>query len=244
MAIRTFLLVALAFVVLPGFTLASDLIADEARLLAEVRQSAGHQQAEALWELARLRERIGKFQAAIDTWGYLKKTYGKERAPNESSAPSNTYHRLAEFRIARIKRIQNLLAHSPSPPSQHLRRRLSEEQEATRHKLPYKRAGYLHFYAPVDMDGDLVPELFAVIGQRQKLGEVAKGVLLVFKWTGEEYEEVLRSSDFRLGDVEEPDFRILDRQGYGMYSIVVGFERETDNVASIESNGREITWVY
>ena len=83
---------------------------DEARLLAEIRQSSGESQGLAYMELAYHRESKGELVKAIDTWGVLKKTHGKEQARNESSAPNHTWAQLADFHIQRIKRVQNLLA--------------------------------------------------------------------------------------------------------------------------------------
>ena len=213
---------------------------DEARLLEEIRQTSGEEQGLAYMELADHRESKGEFGKAIDTWGILKKTHGKEQAWNESSAPNHTYAKLADFHVQRIKRIQNLLANPPKPPSLKLRKALAQAM------LDYEtEAGNDFLSVPIDMDGDLIPELFAARGERKNLGEPADMVLLVLKWDGKRYKQVFKwQGDFQLGHPEQPRFQINDVKGWGMHQIEVGFEPETDNGAVIRSNGREIIFAY
>jgi len=242
--IRLILTILLFALTVPAFA-SKGKIAEERRLLADVRGSSGEGQAYFLRELAQTREQMGKFREAIDTWGYLKKTHGEKRAQNESSAPDITYAKLADFQIQRIKQVQNLLAYPPSPLPRELWRRLTRAQGGIRRSLPLGKAGYQQFTAPVDMDGDLIPEVFTVVGQREELNQPAKMFLLVFKWDGKEYKEAFCwSSYWELGKAEQPVFEIYDPGGYGMHAIGVCFETETDNGASILSNGSKIMWVY
>lgn len=216
----------------------------ETALKEEVRTSSGEEQAMALRELAFLRERMDRIPEAIDTWGHLKKTHGSETAFSDSSAPPQTYARQADFHMIRLRRVQNLRANPPSAPSRDLRKKLSWEQNVIRGSLPRGNAGYDLITAPVDMDGDLIPEVFTVVGQREELGKRADMMLFVHKWDGKQYKEAFRwsSPDFQLGWPDQPQFDIHDYRGHGMYEISVGFEPETDNVATLVSNGREILW--
>ena len=218
---------------------------DEDRILAELREIAGEEQGRVYMELADHRESKGEFMKAIDTWGVLKKTHGKEQAWNESSAPNHTYAELADFHIQRIRRVQNLLANPPKPPSLQLRKALAVAQEQYKMTPMTSAAGYNLLTVPTDMDGDLIPELFVVRGERKNLGEPADMILFVLKWDGKRYKgEFKWQGDFQLGQPDQPGFRIIDPHGFGMYQIVIGFEPETDNSAAIQSNGREIIFAY
>ena len=218
---------------------------DEARLLAEIWETSVGERGRAYMELAYHRESKGEFAKAIDTWGILKKTHGKEQAWNESSAPNHTYAQLADFHIQRIKRVQNLLANPPKPPSLQLRKALAVAQEQYKMTPMTSAAGYNLLTVPTDMDGDLIPELFVVRGERKNLGEPADMILFVLKWDGKRYKgEFKWQGNFQLGQPDQPGFRIIDPHGFGMYQIVIGFDPETDNSAPIQSNGREIIFAY
>lgn len=233
-------MVSILFVLLP--CLAVDFEKEEEYWKAEVEKES-KDQAYAIEQLARVRERMGKFQLAIDTWGFLKKMHGEQNAFNESSAPDVTYAELADFKIQRLRRVQNQIANPPTPPSSEVRMKLIDGQKAVRQSLTLGKAGYIHLMMPVDMDGDLLPELFTVIGEREKQGEPGRMIILVHKWNGSKYIEAFRWRDiFDLGVVEEPDFCIADLEGWGMYSVIVSFERGADNSAAIQSNGKTIMW--
>ena len=213
---------------------------EEARLLDEIRRTSGEEQGLLYIHLADHRESKGELGKAIDTWGILKKTHGKEQAWNESSAPNHTYAQLADFHIQRIKRVQNLLANPPKPPSLQLRKALTEAMRAYQ-----EESGNDFLSAPVDMDGDLIPEMFVARGKGRELGKPADMVLLVFKWDGKRYREAFRwQGEYQLGHAEQPHFRIIDDKGWGMYEIEVGFVPETDDGAPIQSNGQKIIFAY
>ncbi len=217
---------------------------EEERMVALVHSSTGEEQASALHELALFREFIGKLGEAIATWGYLKKTHGTETVPNDTSAPDQTYARQADFHITRLRHLQNLQADPPKPPSEDDRRTMHQAIRSVNYSLPFGSAGYVHMSVPVDMDGDLVPEIFTVVGRREELGKRAEMILLVHKLDRTAYQEVFRwsSPDFHLGWPDQPNFGIADSKENGMYEIGVAFEPETDNVATLMSNGKEITW--
>ena len=244
------LVLTILLLVVPCILFAIVTDPDEARLLTEIREISGESQGVAYMELANHRESKGEFRKAIDTWGILKKTHGKERAWNESSAPNHTYAELADFHIQRIRRVQNLLANPPKPPSLQLRKALAVAQE--QYKMTpmtsapmTSAAGYNLLIVPTDMDGDLIPELFVVQGEREKLGEAARMLLIVLEWDGKRYREAFRWQDqWQLGHPEQPHFKVIDEHGFGMYQVVVGFQPETDNSAAIQSNGREIIFAY
>ena len=239
------LVLTILLLVVPCILFAIVTDPDEARLLTEIREISGESQGLAYMELANHRESKGEFAKAIDTWGILKKTHGKEQAWNESSAPNHTYAQLADFHIQRIKRVQNLLANPPKPPSLQLRKALAVAQEQYKMTPMTSAAGYNLLTVPTDMDGDLIPELFVVRGERKNLGEPADMILFVLKWDGKRYKgEFKWQGNFQLGQPDQPGFRIIDPHGFGMYQIVIGFDPETDNSAPIQSNGREIIFAY
>ncbi|MDI6827025.1 MAG: hypothetical protein QME62_00915 [Armatimonadota bacterium] len=240
-SIILFLILNLAlFPLLPS--LGIDFEKEEEYWKAEVEKKS-KDQAYAIEQLARIRERMGKFQLAIDTWGFLKKMHGEQNAFNESSAPDVTYAELADFKIQRLRRVLNQIANPPVPPNPELRKKLIDAQEVVRQSVVLGEAGYIHLMMPVDMDGDLIPELLTIIGEREKQRESARMIILIHKWKGSKYVEVFRWRDvFNLGVPEEPGFRVVDMEGWGMYSVVVTFERGTDNSAAIQSNGETIMW--
>lgn len=235
-------MIVLVLLAVPGIA-AESISPEEARLLQEIKATSGEEQDFALMSLASVREQQGKFQAAMDTWGHLKRIHGKERAWNESSAPDHTWADLASFNIQRIKRIQNLQANPPKPLSHDLRKQLGQAQDKI--SLPLGEAGYEQYFTPVDMDGDLIPEVFVVGGERGQLGEPAKMVLVVLKWNGKQYRKAFQwSGDYKLGIPDQPRFEVSDRGRFGMHAIKVGFDPETDNAARIQSNGQEIIFAY
>src|SRR5690606_36480557 len=90
--------------------------------LGLVRES-GYQNLDALVELARVREQLGRWQPAIDTWDAIRKLFANTPLPpRESSAPEPTCGEAAAFYIHRLERKRNLAARRPAPPSVEARR--------------------------------------------------------------------------------------------------------------------------
>lgn len=114
--------------------------------------------------------------------------------------------------------------------------------EAARHvgwQMWAERDEQLDLLVQVDMDGDLVEEVFAV-GKYGRLGHRTDPFMCLARWDGREYEIVWRAEpkDF-IANMFPVAFEFLDHEGNGWKTIQLAFEPETDNVALLEFNGRQ-----
>ncbi len=227
-------------IVLTGPTPAAESLRErEARLLAQVKaEGAGNP--ENLLELARVRVGLGEYQKALDTYGLLKKLHGTKPVETEWVSPDRNYGRLADFWTVRLQRRLNLGA-SVSPPDPALRRKLGLAAHETAGTDPVPGGQWMvELAVQVDLDGDLVDELFVVGGSRLP----ARGnepVMYIARWDGTAYTRVWRATQADFGKSWPYGYDIIDIDGDGWKEIRLGFQADPgDDVAFLQFNGHRV----
>jgi len=211
----------------------------EARLLAQVKaEGAGNP--ENLLELARVRVELGEYQQALDTYGLLSKLHGTKPVEGEWVPPGGTYGRLADFWTVRLQRRLKLGA-LPSPPDAALRRKLGLAAHETAGNDPVPGGQWMvELSVQVDLDGDLVDELFVVGGDRLPARE-NQPVMYVAKWDGTAYTRVWRATQADFGKWWPYGYDVTDIDGDGWKEIRLGFDADpSDNVALLHFNGHSV----
>jgi hypothetical protein len=230
------LAVALACV---GPLLAEESLRDrEAHLLAQVKaEGAGN--AEHLRELASVREALGEYQQARDTYGLLKRLHATERLEGEWVPPTATYGRLADFWMVRLQRQINLGPNPPGPDAA-LRRQLGPAAYHAAWDNPRPGSMWMvELAVRVDLDADRVDELFVVGGTALPARE-HEPIMYIAKWNGTAYVPVWRATS---ADIKPwpYGYEMLDMDGDGWTEIRLGFSNEpSDDTGFLRFNGQDV----
>lgn len=236
---RAFVLPLFVGVVSGSIVAAESLPEREARLLAKVKaEGAGNP--ENLLQLARTRVGLGEYQKALDTYGLLKKLHGKKPVETEWVSPDRNYGRLADFWTVRLQRRLNLGA-ALSPPDAALRRKLGLAAHETAGTDPVPGGQWMvELAVQVDLDGDLVDELFVVGGSRLPARE-NQPVMYLARWDGTAYTRVWRATQADFGKVWPYSYDVIDVDGDGWKEIRLGFQAEPgDFVVFLLYNGHNV----
>ena len=210
----------------------------EAQNLGLVRES-GYKNLEALVELARVREQLGWWQLAIDTWSTIRTLYAQQPLPpHDASAPEPRCGTAAGFYIHRLERKRNLAASPATPPSAETRMLMYAAARNVGHKLWGARDGQVDTLIQLDMDGDLADEVL-VIGKYGRLGERIEQFVGLAKWEGQDYRIVWSAGAQDFHGVFPAAVECMDYEGQGWKTVHLGFEPETDNVAMLQFNGEQ-----
>jgi hypothetical protein len=236
---RAFAPLMLAVALTAPILAADNLHEREARLLAQVKaEGAGNP--ENLLELARVRVALEQYQKALDTYGLLKKLHGAKPVETEWVSPDRNYGRLADFWTVRLRGRLNLGADVP-PPDAALRRKLGLAAHETAGTDPVPGGQWMvELSLQVDLDGDLVDELFVVGGTRLPARE-NQPVMYLARWDGTAYTRVWRATQADFGEFWPYGYDVIDIDGDGWKEIRLGFQAEPgDDVAFLHFNGHSV----
>jgi hypothetical protein len=191
-------------------------LSEEARVLARVR--AAWKVAD-LAQLTSVREHLGKIHLAIATWETLKRLHGAGRYTDGLRTPPYSCATVAHFNLERLRRKLRFAAHPPLPLSAKLRARMGWDATQVDERFMAGRKGLITLVMQLDMDGDLVDEVF-VVGKFQDGDKHDEPFMFLARWTGAKYEVVWRAMQADLGGAFPLVFEAVDIAGDGCKNVI------------------------
>ena len=173
----------------------------------------------------------------MGTWDTLKRIHGHEHYYCENTEARDS-SAVANFHIGRLQRKVYLDKHPPSPPSLEMRERLAEAAAEVFDEARGKREASQFIHMQVDLDGDLIDEVF-VVRWYIKNQKHTQQFMALARWDGEQYK-IIYKKDSRLIEASEEPGDTVYYCGYGRNGWKTIFVGEWGTGSELMYNGREV----
>lgn len=222
-----------ALALLPLAARADTLAQREAKSLDDFRNHPNDSMA--LENVALVREEMGYYDKARDTWNLIIKKFGAQESQSYSVSPGDNakvmnYAELATWTLKRLERKRNLQSR---PVSLAQKGAASRAETRFLEKPPVK---YLEGYRSIDLDGDGIKEI-VLFGSSGPLGRGKRNSISIHKWDGQNtYRPIWRATGRLPVEVEYGDYD-KDEMKDGFGEVMLVYTPHSDDAANLHYNG-------